>query len=64
VEVGATVARVYSGASVMEVANAESKMVDRGPNLLYLMITLCVARSFTDKPNESNSIEHELSVVK
>jgi hypothetical protein len=34
------------------------------PVLFDLMITFLVVRSFTDKPNESNFIEHQLSVVK
>jgi hypothetical protein len=32
--------------------------------LLYLASTYLVARSFTDKPDGSNSMEQELSVVK
>jgi hypothetical protein len=36
----------------------------RGPELLHLVITFCVERSFTERPNESNSMEHQLSVVK
>jgi hypothetical protein len=35
----------------------------KGPELLDLMISLLVARSFTEKPVGSNSIEHELSMV-
>jgi hypothetical protein len=35
-----------------------------GPVLFDLMITFLVVRSFTNKSNESNSIEHQLSVVK
>jgi hypothetical protein len=35
-----------------------------GPMLFDLMITFLVVRSLTDKPNGSNSIEHQLSVVK
>jgi hypothetical protein len=34
------------------------------PVLFDLMITFLVVRSFTDKPNGSNSMEHQLSVVK
>jgi hypothetical protein len=64
VEVEAAAARAYGGASVEKVADAESGMVYRGPELSYLVITLCVARSFTDKPKGSSSIEQELSVVK
>jgi hypothetical protein len=64
VEVEAAAARAYGGASVMKVADIESGMVYMGPELLYRTITLCVARSFTDKPKGSNSIEQEFSVVK
>jgi hypothetical protein len=46
------------------VADVESGMVYMGPELLYRTITLRVAKSFTDKPKRSNSIEQELSVVK
>jgi hypothetical protein len=35
-----------------------------GLMLFDLVITFLVVRSFTDKPKESNSIEHQLSVVK
>jgi hypothetical protein len=64
VEVNATAARAYGGASMEKVADAERGMVYRGPELSCLTITLSVARSFTDKPKRSNSIEQELSVVK
>jgi hypothetical protein len=40
------------------------RIVYSGPVLLDLTITFLVVRSFTDKPNGSNSIEHQLSVVK
>jgi hypothetical protein len=64
VEVKAVAARSYGGAYVEKVADAKSGMVYRGPKLSYLTITLRVARSFTDKPKGSNSIEQELLVVK
>jgi hypothetical protein len=35
-----------------------------GPVLFDLTITFLVVRSFTDKPNGSNSMKHQLSVVK
>jgi hypothetical protein len=54
----------FGGASVMEVTDAGSGMVYRGPELLCLAITHRVARSFTNKPKGSNSIEQDLSVVK
>jgi hypothetical protein len=34
------------------------------PVLFDLTITFLVVRSFIDKPNGSNSMEHQLSVVK
>jgi hypothetical protein len=40
------------------------RIVYSGPVLFDLMITFLVVISFTDKPNRSNSIEHQLSVVK
>jgi hypothetical protein len=40
------------------------RIVYSGPVLFDLTITLLVVRSFTNKPNGSNSIEHQLSVVK
>jgi hypothetical protein len=38
-------------------------IVYSGPVLFDLTITFLVVRSFTDKPNGSNSMEHQLSVV-
>jgi hypothetical protein len=40
------------------------RIVYSGPVLFDLTITFLVVRSFTDKPNWSNFIEHQLSVVK
>jgi hypothetical protein len=40
------------------------RIVYSGPVLFDLMITFLVVRSFTDKPNGSNSMEQQLSVVK
>jgi hypothetical protein len=40
------------------------RIVYSGLVLFDLTITFLVVRSFTDKPNGSNSIEHQLSVVK
>jgi hypothetical protein len=57
-------ANAYGEASVMEVVDVGSGMVSRGLELLYLAITLRVARSFIDKSKGSNTIEQELSVVK
>jgi hypothetical protein len=49
---------------VEKVADVESRIVYRGPELSYLAIMLRVAKSFTGKPKGSNSVEQELSVVK
>jgi hypothetical protein len=40
------------------------RIVYSGPVLFDLTITFLVVRSFTDKPNGSNSMEHQFSVVK
>jgi hypothetical protein len=40
------------------------RIVYSGPVLFDLTITFLIVRSFTDKPNGSNSMEHQLSVVK
>jgi hypothetical protein len=40
------------------------RSVYNGPVLFDLAITFLVVRSFIDKPKGSNSIEHQLSVVK
>jgi hypothetical protein len=40
------------------------RIVYSGPLLFDLTITFLVVRSFIDKPNGSNSMEHQLSVVK
>jgi hypothetical protein len=39
-------------------------MVYRGPKLSHVVIMFLVERSFTESPKGSNSIEHQLSVVK
>jgi hypothetical protein len=39
------------------------QMVYSGPELLHLVITFLVARSFIDRSKGSNSIEHQLTVV-
>jgi hypothetical protein len=49
-EVEAMATRAYGGAYVEKVADTESGMVYKRPELSYLMIMLRVARSFTDKP--------------
>jgi hypothetical protein len=38
-------------------------IVYKGPELLHLAITFRVERSFTERPNGSNSMEHQLSVL-
>jgi hypothetical protein len=40
------------------------RIVYSGLMLFDLTITFLIVRSFTDKPNGSNSMEHQLSVVK
>jgi hypothetical protein len=40
------------------------RIVYSGPVLFDLTITFLVVRSFTDKPSGSNSMEHQVSVVK
>jgi hypothetical protein len=40
------------------------RIVYSGPVLFDLTITFQVVRSFTDKPNGSNSMAHQLSVIK
>jgi hypothetical protein len=47
-----------------EVVDLRRQSVYSGLMLFDLVITFLVVRSFTDKPKESNSIEHQLSVVK
>jgi hypothetical protein len=56
----ATAAAVVDG----DVKELERRIVYSGPVLFNLTITFLVVRSFTDKPNGSNSMEHQLSVVK
>jgi hypothetical protein len=68
--VGATTVRAWGiaarVATVLEdgVRDPGRRIVYSGPVLFDLTVTFLVVRSFTDKPNESNSIEHQLSVVK
>jgi formate-dependent phosphoribosylglycinamide formyltransferase (GAR transformylase) len=68
--VGATTIRAWGtvawAATVLEdgVRDPRRRIVYNGPVLFDLMITFLVVKSFTDKPNESNFIEHQLSVVK
>jgi hypothetical protein len=40
------------------------RIVYSGPVLFDLTITFLIVRSFTDKPNGSNFMEHQLSMVK
>jgi hypothetical protein len=46
------------------VVDSGRRNVYSGPVLFDLTIMFWVERSFIDKPNGSNSIEHQLSVVK
>jgi hypothetical protein len=57
---------VVTAATVVDgdVKELGRRIVYSGLVLFDLMITFLVVRSFIDKPNESNSIEHQLSVVK
>jgi formate-dependent phosphoribosylglycinamide formyltransferase (GAR transformylase) len=61
--IGATAGRA---ATTLEdgVRDSKRRIVYSGPVLFDLTITLLVVKSFTDKSNGSNSIEHQLSVVK
>jgi hypothetical protein len=56
----ATAATTVNG----DVKELGRRIVYSGPVLFDLTITFLVVRSFTDKPNGSNSMEHQLSVVK
>jgi hypothetical protein len=48
-----------------EGAGCESRhIMYRCPELLHLVITFRVERSFIERPNKSNSMKHQLSVVK
>jgi hypothetical protein len=68
-----TAARIR-GAAMADMAHGEVRLeaVELGRRSEYysglvlfdLAITFLVVRSFTDKPKGSNSIEHQLSVVK
>jgi formate-dependent phosphoribosylglycinamide formyltransferase (GAR transformylase) len=68
--VGATTVRAWGTAgravTTLEdgVRDPGRRIVYNGPVLFDLMITFLVIRSFTDKSNGSNFIEHQLSVVK
>jgi hypothetical protein len=68
--VGATIVRVWGttarAATALEdgVRDPGRHIVYSGPMLFDLTITFLVVRSFTDKSNGSNFIEHQLSVVK
>jgi formate-dependent phosphoribosylglycinamide formyltransferase (GAR transformylase) len=68
--VGATTVRAWGivarAATSLEdgVRDPRRRIIYNGPVLFDLTITFLVVRSFTDKLNESNFIEHQLSVVK
>jgi formate-dependent phosphoribosylglycinamide formyltransferase (GAR transformylase) len=68
--VRATVVRAWGttarAATALEdgVRDLGRRIVYSGPVLFDLTITFLVVRSFTDKLNGSDSIEHQLSVVK
>jgi hypothetical protein len=59
------------GAAAKAAIAPDEGVIDLGRRIVYnglvlfnLTITFLVQRSFTDKPNGSNSIDHHLSVVK
>jgi formate-dependent phosphoribosylglycinamide formyltransferase (GAR transformylase) len=64
--VGATTVRAWGTAARVATAledgvrDTERRIVYNGPVLFDLMITFLVVRSFIDKLNGSNSIEHQL----
>jgi formate-dependent phosphoribosylglycinamide formyltransferase (GAR transformylase) len=68
--VGATTVRAWGTAAMAatmledEVRDLRRRIMYNEPTLFDLTITFLVVRSFTDKSNISNSIEHQLSVVK
>jgi hypothetical protein len=61
-----TVVVVPAAATVVDgdVKELGRRIVYSGLMLFDLTITFLIVRSFTDKPNGSNSMEHQLSVVK
>jgi formate-dependent phosphoribosylglycinamide formyltransferase (GAR transformylase) len=68
--VGATTVRAW-GTTARAATVLEDGVRDPGRRIVYsrlvlfdLTITFLVVRSFTDKSNMSNFIEHQLSVVK
>jgi hypothetical protein len=68
--VGATTVRAW-GTTARAATTLEDRVRDPGIHIVYnrpmlfdLTIMFLVVRSFTDKLNGSNSIEHQLSVVK
>jgi hypothetical protein len=68
--VGATTVRAWVTIARAAIA-LEDGVRDPGRRIMYnrpmlfdLTITFLVVRSFTNNPNRSNSIEHQLSVVK
>jgi hypothetical protein len=68
--VGATAVTAWGtaarAATVLEdrVRDPGRRIMYSGPVLFDPTIMFLVVRSFTDKPNGSNSIDHQLSVVK
>jgi hypothetical protein len=61
---GAAMADMVHGEVRLEVVELGRRSVYSGQMLFDLVITFLIVRSFTDKPKGSNSIEHQLSVVK
>jgi hypothetical protein len=61
---GAAMADMAHDEVRLEAVELRRRSMYSGPVLFDLAITFLVVRSFTDKPKRSNSIEHQLSVVK
>jgi hypothetical protein len=61
---GTTMADMAHGEVQLEVVELRRRSVYSRLVLFDLAIMFLVVRSFTDKPKGSNSIEHQLSVVK
>jgi hypothetical protein len=61
---GAAMADMAHGEVQLEAVELRRQSMYSGLVLFDLAITFLAVRSFTDKPKGSNSIEHQLSVVK
>jgi hypothetical protein len=61
---GAAIADIAHGEVWLKAVELRRQSVYSGPVLFDLAITFLVVRFFTDKPKWSNSIEHQLYMVK